>query len=126
MKFEVDEPRESKDRIYARPTHEKGVLVVRTRYHGNFVLDRLVMAVSEPVADAVANGEDVEDRIVAPDLTLSGLRHIIHGHGYVPIDVDRVTGEPRALPIHEVLELEPAISAQDAAAAPVEQTQTET
>jgi len=85
------------------------------------------MAVSESVADAVAAGEDVECQVIAPDVTLSGLRRIIHGHGYVPIYVDRVTGEPRAsLPIHEFLELEPAISVQDAAAAPVDQAETET
>ncbi len=127
MKFEVDEPREDRGRIYARPTHEKGLLVVRTLGHGSFVLDRLVMAVSEPVADAVAAGEDIEEQVIEPDVTLSGMRRIIHGHGYVPIDIDRVTGMARSsLPIHEVLELEPTISAQDAAAAPLEQAETQT
>lgn len=119
MKFTVDEPRTSRGTVYASSEHENGLLVVRTQEHGDFVLDRLKMAVAVGLADAIADGEDVGGQIIEHDLTLSGVRRIIHGHGYVPIREDRVTGEPTAsLPVHEFLELVPAMSQQGMADAP--------
>lgn len=121
MKFEIDESSKTTGRIYARSSHEKGVLVVRTRHHGNFVLDRLEMAVSESMVDAVAAGEDIESRVIESDLTLSGIRRIIHGHGYVPLKLDKWTKQPVVqLPIHELLELEPTVSELDTVTVPTE------